>query len=218
MKIHALHDPVEETVIVACGHAQRLILAEATERARHFCRSDAASDLINRCTSKVVDELIDGLDALCQLSTHSATPLVIGVEEMRSALNLACFTAVHCVEPGVSPTTLSRAILLLSQAAPFPVRRLSLPPTVEVFPQALDPGVRATYENIRDWRQVGAPHAFLHRLHLLGRELRQMHLTGDLQSLMRDIESATALLCLAMQALAVAELRAAGEGNGEDPR
>jgi hypothetical protein len=45
-----------------------------------------------------------------------------------------------------------------------------------------------------------------------------MQLTGDLQSLMRDIESATALLCLAMQALAVAELRAAGEGNEEDPK
>jgi hypothetical protein len=175
-------------------------------------------DLINRCGSKVTDVLIDGLDVLRQLSTGSAAHLILEVEEMRSALNLTCFTAVHCVEPGASPTNLSRAILLLSQATPFPVRRLSLPPTVEVFPPDIDPGVRATYENIRNWRQVGAPHAFLDRLYLLGRELRKMQLTGDLQSLMRDIESATALLCLAMQALAVAELRAAGEGNEEDPK
>ena len=164
MKLHALYDPVTETVLVSCGHSQRGVLGEATEMAHHFCKSDQGWALIDRCTSKVADDLIDGLDVLRQLSAYSADPLILEIEEIRSALILTCFTAVHGVEPGTSPTSLARALLLLSQAAPFPVRRLSLPPTVEVFPPNVDPGVRATYEMIRGWSQVGAPHAFLHRI------------------------------------------------------
>jgi hypothetical protein len=218
MKIHALHDPVAETVIVACDHAQRCILAEATEMARGFCRTDWALYLIDRCTPKAVDNIIDGLETLRELSTNPATPLVFGVEEMRCALTLACFTATCEVLGKGSPTSLSRAILMLSQAAPFPVRRLSLPPSVEVFPQNVEPGVRATYEYIRDWRQVGAPHAFLDHLHRLACELRRhTPLTGDLHVLMKEIEAATALFRSAMQSLALAELDATGDGNEEDP-
>jgi hypothetical protein len=202
------HHPVTHTVELSYDQAAREQFAEAAILAEEFCKQDRAHHLLFRDIQQDLDEIAVGSALLRRLGQQTSFPFHVEAEKLRCAWNVAAFAALFRIEQGQPPAPLPSILLILAQAVPAPVRRVTLPPASKIFDRsAVSSEVWDGYELIRLWRHSGVPQLPLYHMYKLGQALYALDSpVPEIGNLLDDLTMATMSFRFTMETLARAEV------------
>jgi hypothetical protein len=210
--------PGQDWLNITFDEDARQMFVAASHAADQFCLDDDALILVAQDPHYSIDCLIRGAEALNLLATHLPPQLKVDANDMRMALNLVCFAAVYRINAGKSAGRLPDAIMVLAKTLPFPVRKTTLPPAIEVLDQeALSSPIGKVYELIKTATEGAPVYAPLLLIHQLGRALKHLDFTNlQVDGLRKEIQSMTAAFEFTMHNLAMLELLANRHDDTED--